>query len=381
MKNKICSRCIYDSSIPQIEFDENGECNYCKMSDDLAKMYSTGKPEGYKEFDKILNEIKAKGKGKKYDCVIGASGGTDSSFMLHLAVKEWGLRPLAVHYDNTWNTSFATENIRKVTTKLNIDLYTHVIDNKESDDIIKSFLKSGVAEIDAPTDLAFAEVHYRAASKYGIKYVLEGHTFMEEGVSPLGNTYFDGKYIKSIHKQFGSIPMKTYPLMTFVSFMKWLLIYRIKKIRPYWYINFTKKNAQKILEKEYGWKYYGGHHLENRISAFNHSIYFPQKYNIDQRNNTLSALSRSGAMDRDEAIKKYSAPPFVEPDLVNYFKKRLNFSDEEYDSIINGEHKTYKDYPTYKKRFEKLRPLFYLLAKANLVPMSFYIKYTSKTEI
>jgi len=381
MKDKICSRCIYDSSIPKIEFDENGVCNYCKMSDDLAKMYSTGKPAGYKEFEKILRDIKKAGKGKKYDCIVGASGGTDSSFMLHLAVKEWGLRPLAVHYDNTWNTSFATENIRKVTKKLNIDLYTHVVDNKESDDIIKSFFKAGVPEIDAPTDLAFAEVHYRAASKYGVKYVLEGHTFMEEGVSPLGNTYFDGKYIKSIHRRFGSIKMKTYPLMTFTNFMKWLLFYRIKKIRPYWYINFTKENAKNILEKEYDWKYYGGHHLENRMSAFNHSVYYPQKFNIDQRNNSLSALVRNGNKDRNEAIEEYMTPPFVEPELVNYFKKRLNISDKEYNLIMSEEPKTFKDYPTYKKRFERLRPLFYILAKLNLVPMSFYIKYTSKSEI
>jgi N-acetyl sugar amidotransferase len=381
MTDKICSRCIYDSSIPKIEFDENGICSYCKMSDDLAEMYSTGKPEGYNKFNEIIEEIKRKGKGKKYDCVVGASGGTDSSFMLHLAVKEWGLRPLAVHYDNTWNTSSATENIRKVTSKLNIDLYTHVVDNKESDDIIKSFFKAGVPEIDAATDLAFAEVHYRAASKHGIKYVLEGHTFMEEGVSPLGNTYFDGKYIKSIHKKFGSVKMETYPLMTFFNFMKWLLVYRIKKIRPYWYINFTKKNAMKILEKEYDWKYYGGHHLENRISAFNHSVYYPQKFNIDQRNNTLSALSRSGSLDRNLAIEEYRKPPYVEPELIEYFKNRLNLSDEEYTTLMNAPNKNFRDYKTYKKRFERLRPLFYLLAKANLVPMSFYIKYTSKSEM
>ena len=381
MKNKICSRCIYDSSIPQIEFDENGECNYCKMSDDLAKMYSTGKPEGYKEFDKILNEIKRKGKGKKYDCIIGASGGTDSSFMLHLAVKEWGLRPLAVHYDNTWNSSFATENIRKVTTKLNIDLYTHVVDNKESDDIIKSFFLASVPEIDAPTDLGYAEVHFRAAAKYGLKYTLEGHTFMEEGVAPLGQTYMDGKYIKSIHKQFGSLKMKTYPLMNFMAFMKWTLFYRIKKIRPYWYINYTKKNAIELLQKEYGWKYYGGHHLENRISAFNHSVYYPQKFDIDQRNNSLSALVRSGSMDRNEAIKEYSSAPFVEPELIDYFKKRLNLTDLEYNQIMNFPKKSFKDYPTYKRRFERLRPLFLVLAKANLVPMSFYIKYTSKNNL
>ena len=175
--------------------------------------------------------------------------------------------------------------------------------------------------------------------------------------------------------------MKTFPNMTFFSFMKWILFYRIKKIRPLWYINYSKEEAQTKLENEFGWQYYGGHHLENRMTAFNHSVYFPQKFKIDQRNNTLSAVVRAGIKSRDEALKEYSTLPNIEPELVEYFKKRLGFSDEEYDSIMRGPKKNFRDYKTYKKRFERLRPLFFILAKANLVPMSFYIKYTSKSEI
>ncbi len=380
IKYQICTNCIYDTRVPKIEFDSNGVCNYCKMVDTLKLQFKTGTVEGEKVFFKIIDEIKKKGKNKKYDCIVGVSGGTDSSFMIIKAV-EWGLRPLAVHYDNTWNTAIATENIRKVLGKLKIDLYTHVVDNKESDDIFKSFFLANVPEIDGPTDIALAETMYRAAAKFGVKYVLEGHSFIAEGVSPLSTAYVDGGYIKNIHQKFGKLKMKTFPNMTFLSFMKWILFYRIKKIRPLWYINYSKQEARELLEREYDWKYYGGHHLENRMTAFNHSVYFPQKFNIDQRNNTLSAVVRAGLKSRDEAIKEYNTAPHIEPDLIEYFKKRLNLTDKEYLDIMNGPKKNFRDYKTYKRRFELLRPLFYILAKANLVPMSFYIKYTSKSEL
>lgn len=377
---QICSRCIYDTKVPKIVFDENGVCNYCKMIEDLKLQYKTGTPEGVANFMQIVEQIKKDGKGKKYDCIVGVSGGTDSSYMIVKAL-EWGLRPLAVHYDNTWNTAIATENIRKVLGKLKVDLYTHVVDNKESDDIFRSFFLANVPEIDGPTDIALAETMYRAAAKFGVKYVLEGHSFIAEGVSPLSTAYVDGGYIENIHKQFGKMKMKTFPNMTFWAFMKWILFYRIKKIRPLWYIDYNKQAAKEFLEKEFDWQYYGGHHLENRMTAFNHSVYFPQKFNIDQRNNTLSAVVRAGLKPREEAIAEYATPPHVEPELVDYFKKRLGFTDEEYTAIMNGPRKNFRDYKTYKRRFERLRPLFFILAKASLVPMSFYIKYTSKSEM
>lgn len=376
----ICNRCIYDSSIPKIEFDDEGICNYCRMIEELKEEYKTGTPEGEKKFSDIVKQIKKDGKGKKYDCVVGVSGGTDSSYMIAKAI-DWGLRPLAVHYDNTWNTAIATENIRKVLTKLGVDLFTHVVDNKESDDIFKSFFLANVPELDGPTDIALAETMYRAAAKYKVKYILEGHSFITEGVSPLASAYVDGKYIKSIHKKFGKMKMKTFPNMDFFSFMKWILFYRIKKIRPLWYLEYNKESARKYLEDEFDWEYYGGHHLENRMTAFNHSVYFPQKFNIDQRNNSLSANVRAGKISREKALEIYGTPPYVEPELISYFKKRLNLDDKMYEETMNGTKKSFKDYPTYKRRFERLRPLFYILAKANLVPMSFYIKYTSKNEI
>lgn len=377
---KICSRCIYDERTPAITFDENGICNYCHLVDQLKEEYKTGTPEGENRIHEIIQKIKEKGKGKRYDCIVGVSGGTDSSYMLWWAVDK-GLRPLAVHYDNTWDSAIATENIRKITSKLKVDLYTYVVDNKESDDIFKAFFLAGVPEIEAPTDLALAETLYRAAAKYKVNYILEGHSFVAEGISPLGKNYFDGKYIRSIHKMYGTLPMKTYPLMTFSQFMKWTLIYRIKKIRPLWYISYSKEDARAFLEKEFGWQYYGGHHLENRMTSFFHSVYCPLKFNIDYRNNSLSASVRLGKISREEALKEYyEKPPYIEPELLSYFKKRLGLSDEEYQKVMESPPRYWYEFPSYKRRFEILRPLFYLMMKADLVPRSFYMKYCFPAE-
>lgn len=371
---RICTRCIYDERVDAITFDAEGVCRYCRQIEHLAEQYGTGRDGGRLKFESIVDEIKTAGRGRKYDCVVGVSGGTDSSYMVYLA-KQWGLRPLAVHYDNTWNSAIATQNVRKVLGALDVDLYTHVIDNKESDDIFRAFFTAGVAEIEAATDLALAETMYRAAWKYGVKYVLEGHSFVAEGITPVGRNYFDGKYIRSIHDRFGRIPMRSYPLMTFSRFLWWTMAARIRKIRPFWYLAYSKEDARAFLEREFGWQYYGGHHLENRMTAFYHGIYMPRKFGADLRNNTLSALARNGAISRAVAWREYNQPPLVEVELETYFKKRLNLSDEDYSRVMAEPPRSWHEFPTYKRRFERLRPLFQMLAKANLVPMSFYLKY------
>ena len=378
---QVCTRCIYDDRVPAISFDEAGVCNYCQQLDDLVDQYGTGRPEGQAVFKRLLEEIKTNGRGKKYDCIIGVSGGTDSSYMVHQAINEWGLRPLAVHYDNTWNSAIATQNIARVLLPLDVDLYTHVVNNEEVDDIFLAFFRASVAEIDASTDLAFAEVMYRAAWKYKVRYVLEGHSFVTEGITPVGNNYFDGKYISSIHGQYGTKSMKSYPLMDFKRFMFWTMAARIRKVRPFWYLDYNKEDARALLEREYDWQYYGGHHLENRLSAFFHSIYLPQKFNSDLRNNTLSALVRNGKMDRAEAWSKYNEPPHIEEELVTYFQKRLGLSVNEYASIMAEQPRSWYEFPTYKKWFERIRPIFKLLVDSNLVPHSFYLKYCFPTKM
>lgn len=374
-ERQICSRCIYDETITGISFNKDGVCNYCQLFEEYKKEFGTGEKSGEEKLKKIIGEIKKDGIGKKYDCVIGVSGGTDSSFLVAKLV-EWGLRPLAVHYDNTWNTAIATENIKKVLEKLNVDLYTYVVDNREIDDIFMSFLKADVPELDASTDLAMMEIIYRAAAKYHINYVIEGHSYVTEGISPLRNMYFDGKYIKSIHKKYGKLPMKTYPLMTFNHFIKWTCIKKIKRIRPLWYINYDKASARDFLIKEFDWQYYGGHHLENRIVAIQHSWYNYHKFHLDNRSLSLSAAARNGLMPREDAIREYyETEPYMEEGLLEYFKNRLNLSDEDLADILNRKPRYYTEFPTYKNRFYRLRWLFKMLADMELVPVSFYTKY------
>lgn len=371
--NQICKRCIYDSNVSGIYFDNQGICNYCKQVDSLQEQFGTGKKKGIRAFEIIIEEIKNSGKGKKYDCVIGVSGGTDSSYLLIKAV-EWGLRPLAVHYDNTWNSAIATMNIGKVTSSINVDLYTYVVNNKEIDDIKKAFLYATVPEFDADTDIGYIQVLRSAAAKYGVKYILEGHSFIEEGVSPIGSNYFDGGYIASIHRKYGKLKMNSYPNMTFYQFLKWTIIYRQKFIRPFWYLNYSKEKARKELINKTGWIYYGGHHLENRATSFL-VLSWQKKFGIDSRNLSIAAKVRNGQMSRESALEEYSSPAAEDENLIYYLKKRLNISDSEYIRIYSKPNKSFKDYKTYKKKFEMLRPLFFILAKKNIVPKSFYLKY------
>lgn len=371
---RICSRCIYDERVPGISFDAGGVCNYCRQVETLEQQYGTGMPEGQRRLEEIIGTIKQAGAGRRYDCVVGVSGGTDSSYLLVKAV-EWGLRPLAVHYDNTWNTAIATENIRKVTSALKVDLFTHVLDNRESEDIFRAFLRAGVPEFDASTDIGFAQTLRVAAAKHRIGYILEGHSFKAEGIAPLGKNYFDGRYIQDVHARYGTARLRTFPNMTFWAFMKWLLVYRQTLIRPLWFIDYSKRAARAMLSETTGWQYYGGHHLENRATCFLHTVYNPQKFGLDHRNLSLAAEARAGLISREEALREYRTALAPDPELIAYVKKRLSLGDAEYEQLMRGPKRYFTEFRTYKRRFERLRPLFFVLAKANRVPMSFYLKY------
>lgn len=376
-QNKIiCSRCVFDNQyIPFIKFNSEGVCNYCIETDNLINRYGTGLKKGEDEFEKIISRIKKDGKNKKYDCVIGVSGGTDSSYMVYVAKELYGLRPLAVHLDNTFNTSIATENIRKVLNKLDVDLITHVVDKKEAEDIYRSFFKAGVIDFECLLDIGVPQLLYSSARKYGVKYQLEGHSFVAESISPLNTMYADGKYISSVHKKFGKLKMKTFPNMTFFNFLKWVAIYKIEKIRPFWYLPYSKEEARKILKDKFDWQDYGGHHLENRSTAFQHSVLGPRKFNLDTRANSLAASVRNKKISRSEALEELEKTPLMENQLIDYLMDRLDISNDEFDKIMSESPKTWRDYPTYKKRFERMRPFFKILLDRGLIPESFYMKY------
>lgn len=371
---QICKRCIYDTHIPNISFDEQGICNYCRQYEQMQQEYPTGK-EGRKILEGFVEQVKKDGKGRPYDVVIGVSGGCDSSYMLHLAKKEFGLRVLASHFDNTYNSRIAVENIDIVLDKLNIDLYTHVVDNEEYQRIFKSFFLASVPEIDTPTDISLASVHYMAAEKYGVKHIWEGHSFRTEGISPPGWFYMDAKYVQTIHRQFGDGKIDTLPVLWMSKWLKWMIIHKIKKFRPLYYLDYNKQQTKEFLAKEYGWQWYGGHHMENRSAYFANNYYLPQKFKIDLRFSEFSALVRSGQMTRDEALIKIREPKPFDPDILEEIKKRTGLSDSDFEAIMNAKPLHFTNYKTYKKTFERLRPFFYLLYQTGYVTKSFYTKY------
>ncbi len=374
-----CTRCLYDDTVSSISFDPDGVCNYCKTHDALSIEYPTGR-DGEERLRAIADRIRRDGQGKRYDVVVGVSGGCDSSYMLYLTKAVLGLRPLAVHFDNTWDSTVAVQNIRNVLNALDVDLYTYVVDNREYDDIYRAFLNAGVPDIEAPTDIGLAATLYIAAEKYGIRYIFEGHSFRTEGISPLGWLYMDGKYIESVHRQFGTLNLRTFPNLWLSSFIRWTALRGIQKIRPLYYVDYNKKQAMKLLEEKLGWKWYGGHHLENRFTAFYHSYFMPKRFGIDGRLLGYSALVRSQQITRDEGLRLVQEPPQCDPEIVELVKKRLAFSDEEFDRIMALPKRTYREFVTYKRVFERLRWFFWLMYKLDRVPKSFYMKYTVRDD-
>ena len=371
---QVCKRCIYDDRIPRISYDEDGVCNYCLQYDQMMEEYPIGK-KGLKILEKEVEQIKKDGKGKPYDVVIGVSGGADSSYMVHLAKKEFGLRVLAAHFDNTYNSRIAVENIDNVLDKLDIDLYTHVVDNIQYQKILKSFLKASVPEVDSAVDLALAVVHYDAAEKFGIKHIWEGHSFRTEGISPSGWFYMDAMYVKRIHEKYGDGNLGNLPVLWLDKWINWISKNKIKKFRPLYYINYNKEENKKMLEKEYGWQWYGGHHMENRTAYFVNNYYLPNKFGIDLRYSEFSALVRAGMMTRDDALKKIKVKKPFNNDILEEIKKRTNTSEEEWNDIFNLPTSHYTEHETYKKTFEDKKEFFYKLYKEGYVTKSFYYKF------
>lgn len=369
-----CSRCVYDASVPGITFDAAGVCNYCAVHDAMHRRYPIG-AEGDRILEAMAARIRDAGRGRRFDCVVGVSGGCDSSFLVHRMV-ELGLRPLAVHFDNTWNSPIATQNIYNVLDRLGVELSTYVVNNREYDDLYRAFMLSGVKDIECPTDIGLTTVLYRAAEEHGVRFIIEGHSFRTEGVAPLGWIYMDGRYIESVHARFGTRPMATFPNLWLKDFLRWATIRNIRRLRPLYHMDYRKAEAKAFLSSELGWQWYGGHHLENRFTAFFHTYFLPRRYGIDARQLGHAALVRSGQWTRDEALADLATPIVPDPQIVALVKRRLGFTDDELDAAMALPHLHYSDYPTYKPLFERLRPLFWLLYKADRVPQSFYMKFT-----
>jgi N-acetyl sugar amidotransferase len=360
-----------DDSIPTITFDEHGVCNFCKQHD----IWEKENPTDGKKLNKLIQTIKEDGKNKMYDCVVAISGGADSSYLLYLAKEVWKLNPLAFHFDNGWNTQIAKNNIQNMVDKLNVDYYTYSIDRPEFDDFCASFLKASVTDADIPNDIGMTASFYEVADTFDVSNVLIGHSFRTEGSMPLGWTYMDGKYIESVTQKFGTHKIKSFPNLWLKDWLYWLSIRQIKVLRPFWYINYNPDEAREFLTKNYGFEWYKSKHAENKYTKFIAYYYLYNKFHIDKRIVRLSAPVRSGYLTRDEAIETLSKPPVVEQEIIDEVKDRLHITSPNFDVIMSAPKHNYTDYETYHETFKRYKPLFWLMVKANLVPITFYKKY------
>jgi len=378
--DRVCSRCISDSGIPGIKFDDNGVCNYCYTHNELDKQFPLDEI-GQQMLNRLIEKIEENGSGKEYNCIVGVSGGRDSTYTLYQA-KKLGLRTLAVHFDNGWNSEIAVDNIKKVTEALGVDLHTVVVDWEEFKDLQKAFLKASVSDAEVPTDYVIISVLFQTADEMGIKYVLNGHSFRTEGIAPLGWTYMDGRYIKSVQKRYGKIKLTSFPIISLSKLVYYTLIKGIKYVPLLQYFDYRQKEAGEIISKEVGWKYYGGHHHESIYTHFFQSYLLPTKFNIDKRKLEYSALIRSGQMERDAAMKEIEENPYpYDKEIVEYTIAKLGFTDEEFQEILNARQRTFREYPSYYNIIKASRIPIKLACDLNILPRIFYEKYLGFSDI
>lgn len=375
IQGKLCTKGVWDESIPGIEFDNSGESNYSKIFKKMLEDYPRGEIEK-KKWEKFIVQIKKNGIGKPYDCIIGVSGGTDSSYLIHI-VKESGLRPLAVYLDNGWASNISVNNIKKLLDPHKIDLITHVIEYEEVKDVLKSYLKASLPWADSPTDLAIKAVLFKIANKYKLKHILIGHDFRSEGFQPTEWTYSDEKQMKYLSKKFSGRKLKTFPNLNMFSFLYYSFFKGIKYVKPFFYIDYSKNNAKKFLKDNYKWEDYGGHHYENIFTKFIISYWLFEKFGIDKRKITFSAQILSGEITRDFAISELKKKPYDDEQVksdIEYILKKLNLTINDFEEIFNQENKSFTDYPSYYPLYKKFKKIIYFLIKYLLPnkPLMFY---------
>jgi len=374
--NKVCSRCVMDDTVRGIIFDENGECTFCKIHDDLEKKYPLNE-ETPNRLQSLVETIKNDSKDKKYDCIVGVSGGRDSTYTLYNAVK-LGLRPLAVHFDNGWNSEIAVQNIKNATNILGVDLHTHVADWEEFKDLQRAFLFASVPDAEVPTDWVIFSVLFAEAAQYNVKYIVHGHSFRTEGTTPLTWTYMDGKYVQDVQRRFGKIKSKSFPNMSMTKYIYYSLFKKINQIRILYYYHYNEKEVLRVLEEELGWKNYGDKHHESKYTAFFQAYILTRKFNIDKRKLHYSAKVRNGQLTRDEALKVIKKDPYTGGmESLDYCLKKLDLSYEDFDKIMDEKPKSFLDYKSYFNLVKTFKKPISWGNKIGIVPDTVYKKYFS----
>ena len=369
---KVCSNCILDTNDnPEIVFDSQGICNHCHDYWNAAKTQLFRDERGKQLLKEKVAEIKRDGKGKQYDCIIGVSGGSDSTYVAYLT-KELGLRPLAVHLDNGWDSELAVKNIEQIIRKLDLDLYTYVIDWEEFKDLQLAYLKASVVDTEIPTDNAVVGILYQMARKYGVKNIVSGSNLVTEGFLPEHWNYLkhDNLNLNDIHKRFGRVPLKTFPKLGIMKKLYYENLFGLKWFPILNYIAYDGIEVRKLIAEKLDWKPYGWKHNESIFTRFYQGYILPKKFGIDKRKSHCSTCICSGQMTREEAIEEIKLPIY-DPELLiedtEYVIKKLGLTNEQFDEIIDAPpvpHTHYKSIITVGKRFKYiLKPIWKLVAR------------------
>ncbi len=356
---KICSICVMDTTDSKITFDESGVCDHCNtFYTDIEPNWNPNE-KGWAEIQKIAADIKKEGESKDFDCIIGMSGGIDSSYLVYLAKEKLGLKPLVFHVDAGWNSEKAVTNIEQIVERLGLDLYTEVIDWEEMKDLQLSFFKSGVSHIDTPQDHAFFATMYKFANKHKIKHILTGGNYSTECIrNPLEWMYFqsDARQIKDIQKKFGTKKLVNFPLTNVLWHKVYLPYIRgIKVYRPLDFMPYDKEEATQFLVDNFGYQRYAQKHFESRFTKFYESYWLYEKFGYDTRKVQYSSLILTGQMTRAEALDKLKKPPY-DPDSIhddfNYIANKLGITTDQLSGYLKAPNKTYKDYKNQQSIYD-----------------------------
>jgi N-acetyl sugar amidotransferase len=365
----VCTQCVMDVTDPDITFDKGGVCSHCKNYKEVIDSRVFQGKEGEKKLEQMVAAMKKAGQNSNYDCLIGVSGGVDSTYTAYL-VKKMGLRPLAVHFDNGWNSELAVSNIEKVLKKLDIDLYTYVVNWEEFKELQVAFLRASIPDGEIPTDHAINSLLFHQAVQNNIKYIVTGLNFTTESIMPKTWSYghMDWPYIKGIYKKFGNgLKLKTYPHISWSKLFYYTAVSQIKSFSMLNYIPYNKEEAIKILVEELGWRKYSGKHYESIYTRFFQSYILFRKFNIDKRKAHLSNLILSGQISRTKALEELKEPvcsPDLQHEDLDFTIKKFGLTKNSFEEIMALPLKTYKDYPNSIKFINWLKgKVNYLRAK------------------
>ncbi len=349
---RMCQRTVMDTTDPGIRFDENGVCHYCHE----FQLLMAQKPRGdelRRKRDYVIQKIKDEGRNRPFDCILGLSGGVDSSYMAYLA-KQLGLRPLVVHFDNGWNNEIAVHNIEQVVSRLGFELTTFVMDWPEFRDLQRSYFKASVLDLEVPTDHMIFGALYKIAAKNGIRYVLSGNNIATEWVLPKAWYYskFDLVNIRAIQRKFGTLPLKKLPALGVWQHAYHTLVGGISDIKLLELYEYKKTEAKDIIGRELGWRDYGGKHYESIFTRFYQGYILPRKFNIDKRKAHLSNLILNGEITREEALLELEKPTYsldLQQQDKTYVAKKLGFSDDEFENVLSLPNVAHEVYGTDRK--------------------------------